>query len=52
MRIVRPLFSASPNFTFVKSGPYTPTTETVPPLRTVSIAQLSATGEPAWIFSF
>src|ERR671928_41454 len=47
MRSVRPLFMASPNLTALNSGPYAPITEMVPPLRTESIAQLSATGDPA-----
>jgi hypothetical protein len=43
---------ASPNFTALNIGPYAPTTATVPPLRTESIAQFSATGEPPWSLSF
>ena len=46
IRRVRPLFIASPNFTALNIGPYAPITETVPPLRTPSIAQLRAIGEP------
>src|SRR5215207_3535963 len=45
IRRVRPLFIASPNFTALNMGPYPPITETVPPLRTESIAQLSAIGD-------
>ena len=48
---VSPLFIASPNLTALKSGPNAPTTDTLPPLRTESMAQLSATGEPPCSFS-
>jgi hypothetical protein len=51
IRKVSPLFIASPNFTALNIGPYAPMTETVPPLRTESIAQFSATGEPPCNFS-
>jgi hypothetical protein len=51
IRSVRPLFNASPNLTALNIGPYAPITETVPPLRTPSMAQLSATGEPPCSFS-
>ena len=37
---------ASPNLTALNIGPYAPITDTVPPLRTESIAQFSAIGEP------
>ena len=46
VRIVSPLFIASPNLTALNSGPKAPTTETLPPLRTESMHQLSATGDP------
>src|SRR5438034_385622 len=46
VRMVRPLFMASPNLTALNSGPYAPMIDTVPPLRTESIAQLRATGDP------
>jgi len=46
IRSVRPLFIASPIFTALKIGPYAPTMESTPPLRTASIAQCSATAEP------
>ncbi len=52
MWMVTPLFIASPNFTRLGIGPYAPIAETVPPLRTPSIAQFSATGDPPCIFSF
>src|SRR5215208_5003892 len=47
----QPLFKASPNLTALKIGPYAPITETVPPLRTESMAQFSAIGDPPCNFS-
>ena len=40
------MLTASPNFTALKMGPHAPTTDTVPPLRTESIAQFRTIGEP------
>ena len=40
------MFMASPNMTALNIGPYAPMTETVPPLRTASMAQLRAIGDP------
>src|SRR5205823_6106760 len=47
MRIVMPLFSALPIGTALKVGPYTPTIDTWPPLRTELMAQNSAVAAPA-----
>lgn len=52
IRKVRPLFIASPNLTALNNGPYAPTTDTVPPLRTESIAQFRAIGDPPCKLNF
>ena len=51
IRSVSPLFIASPSLTALNIGPYAPITETVPPLRTESMARFRATGEPPCSFS-
>jgi hypothetical protein len=45
------LFIAVPKSTRLNGGPYTPTTETVPPLRVAWKHQFSATDDPATFFA-
>jgi hypothetical protein len=51
-RMVRPLFTTFPIGTWVPTGPYTPTMETIPPFLTELIDQCSAVADPPCISSF